>query len=93
MPYTPRPLPDIARLTIAGLMDDIQGYTNPTNDGQLAAWMVAKQRAENIVFALQEVCDHISRQSCIATPEEDEAFEEMALHPTFHHLVSCVRPA
>ena len=28
--YTPRPLPDIARLTIAGLMDDVQGYTNPT---------------------------------------------------------------
>ncbi len=89
--YTPRPLPDIARLTIAGLMDDVQGYTNPTNDHQLAAWMMAKTRAENIVRVLQEVCDHISR----ATPEEDEAFDELEkknLHHMFNQLVSCVRP-
>ena len=50
----------IARENIQGYLDEIQGYANPTNDGNLAAWMMARYRAEALVEDLNTVCKAIA---------------------------------
>lgn len=83
----------IARQTIDGLVDDILGYINPTNDNALAPWMMALERGKEVVLALQTVCDAIAARPTmnpgqqalraiadidVLNPEEDAAFEQLA---------------
>lgn len=49
-----------ARKVIDGQMDEILGYINPANDGHLAAWMMAKERAMRMVYSIQTVCNSIA---------------------------------
>lgn len=50
----------IAREVIQGQIDEILGLINPVNDGNLAAWMMAGDRAKRLVGTLQTVCDAIT---------------------------------
>jgi len=51
---------EIARENIQGYLQDIAGYTNPSNDGLLAAWMMARRRAQDLVNDLDTVCKAIA---------------------------------
>ena len=108
-PYTPRPIEIVARETIQGLTQDIEGYINPTNDSNLAAWMMAKTRAENIVEALTTACNELAKRPALGagqlalraiatcTPEEDEAFEALSARQqearVFQQLLAPMRGA
>ena len=50
----------IAREVVAGYVQDALGYINPTNDGLLAPWMMARSRAQDAVDALDTVCKAIA---------------------------------
>jgi hypothetical protein len=57
-----QPQESICRENIAAYFKEIEGYTNPGHDGFLAAWMMAKVRAQDLVDDLQTVCDAISHR-------------------------------
>lgn len=63
----------IAREVIQGQMDEVLGLTNPVNDGNLAAWMMALDRAQRMVGTLQTVCNAIAARS----PRSPERFTEV----------------
>lgn len=52
----------IAREVIQGLMDDVFGYINPANDGNLAAWMTGRSRMEDALRAMDDVCKAIANR-------------------------------
>ena len=63
----------LAREVMAGQTMEVMGYVNPTNDGLLAPWMMALDRAQRLVDTIQVVCDAIATQPVmtqapIATP-------------------------
>ncbi len=57
----------IAREVIQGQQEEVQGLINPVNDGNLAAWMMALDRAKRTVGTLQTVCDAISARPYVGT--------------------------
>ena len=99
--YTPTTTEAICRLNLAGYMDGIQELTTPENDNNLAAWMMARTRAEKLVRDLDTVCSAISQRPVMRfVPEEDAAMDRLeqlartnpTLLPIFNHLLGCVRP-
>lgn len=74
MNYERRSTEEIARETIQGWFQEIEGYTNPTQDGNLAAWMCAKEQATRLVDTIQTVCDAIS-----ARPEMNPGLQALRL--------------
>ena len=106
MPYQPTTTEAICRLNLAGYMDGIQELTAPENDNNLAAWMMARTRAEKLVRDLDTVCSAISTRPVMRfvpdtnNAEEDAAMDRLeqlartnpTLHPIFNHLLGCVRP-
>ena len=60
-----RPTETIAREVIDGQMDEILGYINPANDNMLAAWEMARDRAQRMVRTLNEVCRTIAARPLV----------------------------
>lgn len=80
---------EIAREVIEGHIQELLGLTNPTLDNNLAAWMMAEERAKRMVATINTVVTAISARPvvrpgadalrAIATlnPAEKEAFDEI----------------
>ncbi|WP_133244650.1 hypothetical protein, partial [Listeria monocytogenes] len=65
-----KPTEQIARETIEGKAEEILAYTHPMNDGRLAAWMMAEERAKAILRAVQDTVRSINARY-ESTFEED----------------------
>lgn len=81
---------ELARETVQAFIDEILGYTNPVCDNNLAAWMMARERAKRLVATLDIVCtaigarppvvrtrEEVEQQLTVCSPQTDAAFEEM----------------
>lgn len=71
----------IAREVIHGQTDEVIGLVNPINDGNLAAWMMALDRAQRMVGTIQTVCDAISARPAINLGKGQEALRLVASEP------------
>ena len=60
----------LAREIIDSQLLEILGYINPTNDGLLAPWMMALERAQRMVGTLQTVCDAITARPVLSPAQE-----------------------
>ena len=69
----------LARETIDGQLLEIVGYINPTNDGLVAPWMMALERAQRMVGTLQTVCDAITARPVLSPAQE--ALQAIAAAP------------
>lgn len=87
MTYTPRTTEYAARETADGLLDEILGLINPTNDNTLAPWMMARSKAQELVVVLDTACNAINARPMIngntamraiadEPPFSDEPFHE-----------------
>jgi hypothetical protein len=55
----------IAREVMEGQTREIMDYVAPENDGMLAPWMMALDRAQRLVGTIQRVCDAISARPSV----------------------------
>lgn len=80
----------IAREVIHGQTDEVIGLVNPVNDGNLAAWMMALDRAQRMVGTIQTVCDAISARPMTTIGKGQEALRLVAAEPgvEFYEVMS-----
>ena len=80
MTYTPRTTEYAARETADGLLDEILGLINPTNDNTLAPWMMARSKAQELVVVLDTACNAIAARPMVTG---NDAMRAIADEPPF----------